>query len=61
MKINFNVWRFVVTIAFAKSMLWGKGDDTYFIHVGTFTDGKNSALKVVILPLSIMIGFAGRK
>ncbi len=58
MKIDLSFWRFVIILSFAKSLLWGKGKDTYLLHVGTFTNGKNTALKIVILPLCIMIGFA---
>lgn len=55
MKLDLSFWRFVIIISFAKSLLWGKGDDTYFFHFGTFSDGENTALKLVILPLSIMV------
>ena len=58
MKIDLSFWRFVIIISFAKSLLWGKGEDTYLLHIGTFTNGKNTAVKIVILPLSIMVGFA---
>lgn len=58
MKFDLSFWRFVVIISFAKSFLWGKGKDTYYLHLGTFTDGDNTALKLIILPMSIMIGLA---
>ena len=56
MKFDLSFWRFVIIISFAKSFLWGKGNDTYYLHLGTFTDGDNTALKLIILPMSIMIG-----
>jgi hypothetical protein len=40
----------------SKSFLWSKGEDTYFFHIGTFYNGKNTALKVVFLPFSLMVG-----
>ena len=61
MRKIFSIWRFVISLAFAKSLTWGKGEDTYLFHVGTFTDGKQSALKIVILPVSIMIGYARKE
>jgi len=58
MKIDLSFWRLVIILSFAKSLLWGKGDETYLLHFGTFTDGKNKAIKIVILPISIMVAFA---
>jgi len=58
MKINLSFWRFVIILNFAKSLLWSKGEDTYLLHVGTFTNGKNTAIKIVILPMGLMLGFA---
>lgn len=58
MSIDLSFWRFVIILSFAKSLLWGKGEDTYLFHVGTFNKGKNTAIKIIILPISLMIGFA---
>ncbi len=58
MKIDLSFWRFVIIIAFAKSWLWGKGNDVYFFHIGTFTDGKSTAMKIIALPISICFGIA---
>lgn len=55
--MDLSFWRFVIIIKFSKSLLWGKHEDTYFFHIGTFTDGKNIALKIVILAIAINIGF----
>ena len=60
MKFNLSFWRFVIIIGFAKSLLWGKSGDTYFFHIGTFTNGKDTAIKIVILPISVMLGFASK-
>lgn len=56
MKINLSFWRFVIILNFAKSLLWSKNDDTYLLHIGTFTNGKDTGLKIIILPISLMIG-----
>jgi hypothetical protein len=55
--IDLSFWRFVIQLNFAKSLLWGKGEDTYLFHIGTFSRGSDTAIKIVILPISIMIGF----
>ena len=57
MNKSFNLWRFIINVGFAKSFLWAKDEDTYFIHIGTFTNGKDTALKIVFLPFSFMVGF----
>ena len=58
MELDLSFWRFVIILRFAKSLLWSKGDDTYYMHIGSFTDGKNTAIKIVILPISLMFGYA---
>ena len=58
MKLDLSFWRFVIQLNFAKSLLWSKGEDTYYLHVGSFTNGKNTAIKIVILPILLMIGYA---
>ena len=57
MNLDLSFWRFIVIVAIAKSLLWGKGDETYLLHIGAFTDGKNTAIKVVFLPFAISVGF----
>lgn len=57
MKIDLSFWRFVIILAFAKSGLWGKANTTYFLHIGTFHNDKNSALSIILLPISLSIGF----
>jgi len=60
MKLDLSFLRFVIIVQLAKSWLWGKGDETYLFHIGTFSDGDNTALKVVVLPVSICFGFIKR-
>jgi hypothetical protein len=56
-RLDLSFWRFLIVIQISKSFTWGKYDDTYLLHVGTFTDGKNTAVKVVVLPVLIMAGW----
>ena len=58
MKLDLSFWRFVIILSFAKSWLWAKDEDTYLFHIGTFSFDNNTALKVIILPVSLMVGFA---
>ena len=58
MRLDLSFWRLVIILHFAKSLLWSKGEDTYYFHVGSFTNGKNTAVKIVILPITLMIGYA---
>ena len=57
MKIDLSFWRFVIILSFAKSLLWGKNDETYFFHIGLFGDGEKQAFKFIFLPISLMIGY----
>jgi len=61
MKLDLSFWRFVIIVQFAKSLLWSKGEDTYYLHVGSFTSGKNTAVQIVILPISLMVGYAPKE
>jgi len=61
MRLDLSFWRLVIILHFAKSLLWGKGEDTYYFHVGSFTDGKNTAVKIVILPILLMVGYATKE
>ena len=58
MRVDMSFWRFVIIISFAKTFLWQKGDDVYYFHVGTFSRGDDVAVKIIILPFSLMVGFA---
>ena len=57
MSINLSFWRFAIILSFAKSLLWGKNGGTYYFHIGTFTNGTDTALSIIILPISLSIGF----
>jgi len=57
MKIDLSFWRFVIVIGVAKSFLWCKGEDTYLFHIGTFSRNNDTALKIIVLSVSFMIGF----
>lgn len=56
MKIDLSFWRFVIILQIAKSGIWYKGEDTYILHVGTFTNGVDTGVKIIFLPFSLMIG-----
>jgi hypothetical protein len=56
--MDLSFWKFIIIISFAKSLLWGKDNDTYFFHIGTFSDPdhpENTALKIIFLFISINI------
>ena len=55
MKVDLSFWRFVIILSFAKSLTWGKNDETYFLHIGLFNDDKNTAFKFIFLPISLMV------
>lgn len=57
MELNLSFWRVVIILRFAKSLLWGKGIDTYYLHIGSFTNGKDTAVRIIVLPFSLMIGY----
>ena len=57
MKFDLSFWRFVIILNISTSFLWAKGEDTYLFHLGIFKNGEDTAIKIIILPLSIMIGF----
>ncbi len=58
MKVDLSFWRFVIHLDFAKTGLWSKNDDVYFLHIGTFTNGIDTGLSIIVLPVSLKIGFA---
>lgn len=59
-ELDLSFWRVVIIITFAKTWLWAKHNNLYLFHIGTFTDGVNTALSIVILPLSIKIGIRSK-
>jgi hypothetical protein len=61
MTIKFYLFRLLVKMGVARSLLWAKNDDTYYFHIGSFTDGSRVAFKIVIGPFLFMIGYAKKK
>lgn len=55
--IDMSFWRFVIILNFAKSLVWCKDDDVFLFHIGTFANGKDTAIKIIILPMLLCIGF----
>lgn len=58
--INLSFWRFVIHLNFAKSLLWTKNGDTYIFHIGLFSNGVDTGLKVILLPINLKVGFVRR-
>ncbi len=56
--LDLSFWRFIILLHVAKSGLWEKDGDIYFFHVGTFTNGVDKALNIIVLPFSLKIGLA---
>jgi len=56
MKLNIGFCTVFISIKVSRSWLWAKGEDTYFLHLGLFSKEGRTAYKLIILPLSIMIG-----
>lgn len=57
MSWNLDFWRFVITVAIAKNGIWDTGHEKYYFHIGSFTNGTYTGYKLIILPLSISVGF----
>ena len=55
---TFAIGRLVIGLSFSKSFLFCKGNDTYLFHAGIWRKDEMSAIKIVFLPISIMIGWA---
>lgn len=56
MTLDLSFWRVVLLVSIAKSGTWGKRNETWLLHVGTFSDGANTAVSIVIWFLSIQLG-----
>lgn len=57
MFFDFDIWRFIFSLGFAKSGTWKKDGDVYFFHVGTISEGNEVAIKIIFLPFLILVGF----
>ena len=55
--IDLSFWRFVIIIYLSRSFLWKKDDDTFLFHIGTFSKGPYTALRLILLPLSLCVGY----
>lgn len=58
MFFDLDIWRFVITFGFAKSLSWKKDDNVYFFHIGTIKGDDATAIKIIFLPFLLMVGFA---
>ena len=57
MFFDLDIWRFIITVGFAKSLTWKKDGDIYLFHAGTISEGDEVAVKIIFLPFLLMIGF----
>lgn len=60
MFFDIDIWRFIITVGFAKSLTWKKDGDLYLFHIGTIREGDEIAIKVIFLPFLLMVGFDKR-
>lgn len=58
MTIDLSFWRFVIILRISKSLLWGKREDVFWFHIGTFSNDGNTALRIIILPFCLVAGYA---
>jgi hypothetical protein len=59
MKVNFGFFSLVIRLIFAKSWRWmNEDEDIIYFHIGTFTDNKHTAIKIIIGPVLLMFGFS---
>ena len=56
MFFDIDIWRFIITVGFAKSLTWKKDDDIYFFHIGTIKGSDATCIKIIFLPFLLMIG-----
>ncbi|WP_269519499.1 hypothetical protein [Alteromonas sp. BMJM2] len=57
MKVDLSFWRFVIFFNIAKTGLWRKGSDVFILHLGSFSNESNTAIRIVVFPFSLIIGF----
>jgi hypothetical protein len=58
MKVNFGFFSLVIRFIFAKTWLWMDEENIIYFHIGTFTDNKHTAIKIIIGPILLMFGFS---
>jgi hypothetical protein len=56
MKVNFGFFSLVIRLIFAKTWLWMDEESIIYFHIGTFTDNKHTAIKIIIGPVLLMFG-----
>lgn len=61
MFFDLDIWRFIITFGFAKSLIWKKEGDLYLLHIGTISKDDEVAIKIIFLPFLLMIGFDKNK
>ena len=58
----FSIWRFVIALSWAKTLLWStiheKEQRTYFLSLHTIKRDNNRGVNLIIGPISIIVGFA---
>lgn len=57
LKLDLSFWRFVIVLQVAKTGLWKKESDVFLVHIGTFSNERDTAFRAVLFPLSLMVGF----
>jgi hypothetical protein len=59
--LDLSFWRMVIILQLATDSLWWKKKkdvkEVYFLHIGSFTDGDSTAIKIIILYLCFSIGY----
>lgn len=60
MVFDLSFWRIVLFVSIARSGTWGKNGDTWLVHVGTFSRDGDTAVQIVLVFLSVQIGFASK-
>jgi hypothetical protein len=57
MKLDLSFFRFVIIFSIAKTGLWKKNNDVFILHIGTFSNETDTAVRVILFPFSLMLGF----
>lgn len=57
MKFNLSFWRFVIILKIAKTGTWAVNDNISLVHIGTITNGRNTAIRLIFIPILLDIGW----
>ena len=60
MFFDIDIFRLIITVGFAKSLLWKKDGDVYFFHIGTIKGSDTTAIKIIFLPFLLMVGLTSK-